>query len=151
LLNPLDASLSQITATNLAAVVAEANRALAIAPDSVYALTALARAEMVGGKYERAAELYASLTKLDRGDIYWRDYGYSLFMAGGTAEAEKIFLNLVRNKEVAGFAHYMLHFIAVKRGDMRGALDHLAQALAFEPQNAQYQNARTQLQGILQK
>jgi tetratricopeptide (TPR) repeat protein len=151
LLTPLDPSLSGINPTNLTATIAEANRALKLEPDSVFALTALARAEMVGGNYESASQRYAQLVKLDRGDIYRRDYAYCLYMANRTAEAEEIFRSLTKNKEMAGFAHYMLHFVAVKRGDMGAALDHLAAALQFEPQNAQYQNARAQLESLLLK
>lgn len=124
----------------------EAQQALAFVPDCVFAQTALARACMIKGDYDKALQHYKYLVdRKGAGANYWRDYGYCLYMTDKLAEAEKVFRYMLKNQMDQGFAYYMLHFLALRHGALSEARTYLNKALAIHPDNLSYLEASQNL------
>jgi hypothetical protein len=134
------------------AATAEAQRALNLAPESVFAQTAFARACLVNDRFEQAAQLFGWLTqRKGASEKYWRDYGYALFRLGQLDKAEGVFSHMTKHKLAPGFAFYMRHVIALHRRDPNAAAKFLSQALEIEPDNSQFRAARTNLDAPVPK
>ncbi|MBN1558436.1 MAG: tetratricopeptide repeat protein [Lentisphaerae bacterium] len=144
---PPDRTLAAVTPENAGAARREARRALAAAPGSVKARTALARACLLEGDYAAAAQAYERVIRGARrtGAAYRRDYGYALFMAGRWREADAVFSAMIRNGDGAGFPFYMRHHAALAADKPDAARTWLEAALEREPDNAVYRAARERL------
>jgi tetratricopeptide (TPR) repeat protein len=124
-------------------------RAAALAPDSVFVRTAMARVCLATERYAQAVELLAALTRVPGASAnHWRDYGYALYCTRNFAEARRVFARMIRNRMQPGFAAYMNHYLALEEFDVAAARDWLARALALEPGNPAYLSARTNLESV---
>lgn len=133
-----------------AASLAEAERAVALAPESVFAQTAVARAAMAAGRLDRAAEMLAILTRLPNPhESHWSYYGYALFHLGKLDEAQAVFATMHRRGIAPGYAWFMRHHIALRRGDLAGADRCLTEALRLTPDSGEFNNARARLDARL--
>ena len=138
--------LGQITATNLASMAAEATRAFELYPGN-YAHAVAARCAMVAGNFESASELFEFLTKQDgTGEGFWRDYAFCLYQARRYADAERATKQMLKKNFAVGFAYYLQHFIALQNQNPAAAKALLEKALAIEPQNPAYRDARARFQ-----
>lgn len=150
--SPGDMAFTKITPETLKSAAAEADRALAFAPDSHIARTAAARTKLILGDYGNAAILYGALVEVGAAsEAYWRDYGYCLFMAGQYAAAGSVFSTMIQKQFLAPYAYYMRHWIAAKQGKWAQADSFLSEALALEPSNAEFREARTRLDAVLKQ
>lgn len=148
LIGPDDWSLGRVTPANAGAAVQEAARVLEMAPESIFGLTAAARATLVRGDYENAVQLYAQLVVLPGANaLYARDYGFALLQLNRLKEADDIFAGLQKRGELAGYPAFMRHFIALRQNQPAEARKYLQEALALEPGNAEYQAAQRALGG----
>lgn len=128
---------------NANAALVEAMRAQAINPRGIFAQTALARAQMVAGKFEDAVQNYRKLTSSPRaGAGYWRDLAYCLFMAGDLDSADKASDWLIEHHEQAAYAYFLKHLVAARRGNHRAADTFLRRAVQRDPGNAEYAEAQ---------
>ncbi|HEY1171496.1 MAG TPA: hypothetical protein VGH19_09020 [Verrucomicrobiae bacterium] len=148
LIHPQDWSLGNVTPENAAAAVQEATRILELSHDSILGLTAAARASLVRGDYETAAQLYSQLVEQPGANVfYWRDYGFALWQLGRLDDADAVYAHLQKKGDLAGYPAFMRHFIALKRNQREDARKYLQQAVALEPNNAEYQAASRALNG----
>ena len=147
---PGDWSFSTIAPDTLDEAYEEAQRAYRRSPAGDHARTAFARASLVKGDFATACRLYEALTAIGgAGDGYWRDYGYALYRSGQFEKAEAVFSQMIEKDLASGFAYYMKHFIALKRGDLKRADACLARASEMEPDNGDYAAARKDLEAAL--
>jgi len=148
LISPGDWSLGKVTPENAPAAAKEAARVLELAPESVFGLTAAARATLVHGDYEMAAQFYTQLVALPGANaLYFRDYGFALMQLNRLKEADGVFAGLQKRGELAGYPAFMRHFIALKQNRPADARQFLAQATKLEPANTEYQAALRVLEG----
>jgi len=151
-ISPADLAFTKITPETLKAAAAEADRALTRSPDSHIARTAAARTKLMLGDFGKAAILYAAL--VDAGPAaaaYWRDYGYCLFMSGQHGAADDVFNKLIQEQSLVPYAYYMRHWIAVEQRKWAEADAFLANALALEPSNSEFREARVRLDAVLKR
>jgi len=143
---PGDASFSKVNAETLKVATQEASRALSRSPNSLFARAAAARTSMLSGEYAKAALLYTALVDAVKDQqFYWRDYGYSLYMAGRLEEADRVFERMIRKRWLPGYAYYMRHFVALQMRKWAESDEYLAKAIEAEPTNQEYQQARHRL------
>ncbi len=139
LLSPLDRRTEAIRPATVRADLAEARQAVLIAPGSLYARTAMARAMLTAGRYLHAADLYSGLIVSGAaGPASWRDYAYSLYMSGELHTADLALDRMLRQRIEPGFACYLKHFIAWQGNRADAARTWLRRAIAHEPGNASY-------------
>lgn len=144
---PGDWSLEGVTEKTAAEAQAEAQRALDIQPDAVFARTAMARALMLNGQYDRAAPVYAAIVAgHDVSPRYWRELAYCLYMAGGIDATEKTTDIMVDRGLEPAFAFYLKHFIALQRGNLAEARRLLDRAIVLDPAEPSYPAARKELE-----
>ncbi len=147
-ISPDDWSLGKVTPANAGAAVQEAARVLELAPESIFGLTAAARATLVRGDYENAAQLYAQLVALPGANaLYSRDYGFALLQLNRLLQADEVFARLQAKGELAGYPAFMRHFIALRQNQPAEARKYLQEAITLEPGNAEYQSAQRALGG----
>jgi pentatricopeptide repeat protein len=121
---------------------AEARRAFALSPDSVFAQTAMARTYMVNDQYASAAVMLRKFASDKQASAnYLRDFGYALFRTGNTQEADQVFERMIHKNLLPGFAWYMRSFIASQEGRPTAARQFLSEAIKAEPANAAYREA----------
>jgi hypothetical protein len=130
---PGDWSLS-FDSSDAPGVIREAERALALDEQGVFARTALARGYMVAGRYGEALPHYRALTSTPR--------------AGKPTEADAVFDRLIEDGEFAAFGYYMKHFVAMSHDDLPGALRYIRKAESLEPGNPDHKAAREQLESL---
>ena len=146
LLQPGDWNLANVTPETAVQAVAEAERAVALAPNGIFSQTALAKATMLARQYDRACELWRTLTAGGRaGPNYWRDYGYCLFMARRYDEAGEVYAHMIKKDLAPAFAWYMRHSLALRVGDKRAAAQALDYALELAPAEPIYRAAKQAL------
>ncbi len=148
LIGPDDWSLGKVTPANAPAAAKDAARVLELAPDSVFGLTAAARATLVHGDYDTAAQFYTQLVALPGANaLYFRDYGFALLQLNRLKEADDVLAGLQKRGELAGYPAFMRHFIALKENRPAEARQFLEQAIQLEPANPEYQAALRALGG----
>jgi pentatricopeptide repeat protein len=146
-IRPDDWSLAALDSVDRRArATAEAKRAFALSPDSLFAQTALARAYMVNEQYAPAAAILQRFASdKNVGENYLRDFGYAHFRLGHFKEADAVFARMIQRGFLPGFAWYMRYFIASQEGQPAVARQFLSQAIKAEPANAEYQAAFNRL------
>ena len=149
---PGDMSFKGLQPDTLQEAASEAARALELSPDSLFANTAAAKSFLAVGRFEDAAALYADLVeKPGISDAYRRDFAYALYQLDRLDECGEWLRRLERSREpgMAGFAHYLGHFVALKRGRPDEAGRELEKALELEPDNPEYLRAMEALREAL--
>ena len=128
--------------------LAEAARAYHFHPNGRFAQTAYARAALVSKDYDEAIPLYRKLiTMPGASSAYWKDLGFALFDADQYGEAKAHFQKMVFASIEPGYAHHMLHYLALLVDqNQTTALAHLRSALAHEPANGAYKTSLAELE-----
>jgi hypothetical protein len=145
---PDPSTLAGVSPTNAAAAMAEAERALRLDPDGAFATAVMARSLMVREDYGRAAEYSRRLLEDQRvSGRFWKDHLYCLFMAGRIGESEAQARLMIRKGREPAFAHYILHFVAMRQGRRNEAVEHLHRAVALAPDERLYADALRSVSG----
>ncbi len=114
---PGDRTLKTISTQTADEAIREAERALEFDGNGVFARTAYARALLVAGRFKDAARQYRLLT-LERkvSEQYWRDYVYSLYMAGKYRELLPVLEKMMDDGLLPEYAESLRHLLKVRRG-----------------------------------
>lgn len=111
-------------------------RAAAADPDSLEAAIMVARVSLSLGSPAEAEQLARSVSPevINRGDLRYLLGGLMLFK-GDVAAAERAFRSLQERLPAEGWGAWGLGLVALARGDHRGALAALEQAVRLQPEN----------------